>query len=101
MEQPEGFHKGSTDMVCKLIKSIYGLKQSSRNWNLEIDSFMKTIGYTPLISDSCVYTKQTQSGRFILLSLYVDDTIAACDKEDESTWGVIRRLLLLNTLLRI
>ena len=88
MEQPEGFHTGSTDMVCKLIKSIFnGLKQASRNWNLEIDSFMKTIGYTPLISDSCVYIKRTQSSRFILLSLYVDDTIVACDKEDISVWG--------------
>ena len=86
MEQPEGFHTGSTDMVCKLIKSIYGLKQASRNWNLEIDSFMKTIGYTPLISDSCVYLKQTQSDRFILLSLYVDDTIVACDTKDKSVW---------------
>ena len=86
MEQPEGFHKGSADMVCKLVKSIYGLKQASRNWNLEIDSFMKSIGYTPLISDSCVYIKRTQSDRFVLLSLYVDDTIVACDKKDISVW---------------
>ena len=86
MEQPEGFHTGSPDMVCKLIKSIYGLKQASRNWNLEIDSFMKSIGYTPLISDPCVYVKRTQSDRLIILSLYVDDTIAACDKKDISVW---------------
>ena len=86
MEQPEGFHKGLADMVCKLIKSIYGLKQASRNWNLEIDSFMRSIGYTPLISDCCVYIKRTQSNRFILLSLYVDDTIVACDKQDKSVW---------------
>jgi hypothetical protein len=85
MEQPEGFHQGSPDMVCKLIKSIYGLKQASRNWNQEIDSFMKTINYTPLISDPCVYIKYTQNG-LILLSLYVDDTIAAYNKEDKRVW---------------
>lgn len=86
MEQPEGFYKGSSNSVCKLIKSIYGLKQASRNWNLEIDSFMKSIGYTPLISDSCVYLKRTQADRFILLSLYVDDTIVACDEVDKLVW---------------
>jgi transposase InsO family protein len=85
MEQPEGFHQGSSDMVCKLIKSIYGLKQASRNWNQEIDSFMKTINYTPLISDPCVYIKHTQNG-FILLSLYVDDTIMAYNKQDKRIW---------------
>jgi hypothetical protein len=86
MEQPEGFHKDSADVVCKLIKSIYGLKQASRNWNLEIDSFMRSIGYHPLVSDPCVYIKRTASARFIILSLYVDDTIAAFDKKDQSVW---------------
>jgi transposase InsO family protein len=88
MEQPDGFHTGGQDkdLVCKLIKSIYGLKQASRNWNKEIDSFMKSIGYVPLISDPCVYIKRTQAGRFILLSLYVDDTIAACAADDRPVW---------------
>ena len=73
-------------MVCKLIKSIYGLKQASRNWNQEIDSFMGTINYTPLISDPCVYIKRTHSDRLIILSLYVDDTIAAYNKMDKRVW---------------
>jgi hypothetical protein len=86
MEQPEGFQKEGENMVCKLIKSIYGLKQASRNWNKEIDAFMRSIGYTPLVSDPCVYIKRTQSGKLIILSLYVDDTIAAFDKRNKAIW---------------
>jgi hypothetical protein len=93
MEQPEGFHEGGPDMVCKLVKSIYGLKQASRNWNHEIDSFMKSIGYNSIISDPCVYIKRTRQGRFILLSLYVDDTIAACSKTDEPIWESDKRAI--------
>ena len=42
MSQPEGFTSiGSEHMVCKLQRSIYGLKQASRSWNLRFDSTIK------------------------------------------------------------
>ena len=42
MKQPEGFIvKGKEDFVCKLKRSIYGLKQSPRCWNSALDNHLK------------------------------------------------------------
>ncbi len=46
MKQPEGFEvKGKERLVCKLNKSLYGLKQSSRCWNSILDEHLKSIGF--------------------------------------------------------
>ena len=46
MMQPEGFiGKGQVEKVCKLQKSIYGLKQASRSWNIRFDQAMKGFGF--------------------------------------------------------
>ena len=45
MKQPDGFAvKGSEHLVCKLKKSIYGLKQSFRCWNEALDKHLKKMG---------------------------------------------------------
>ena len=46
MVQPEGFiTKGQEKKVCKLQKSIYGLKQASRSWNIKFDQSIKIFGF--------------------------------------------------------
>ena len=58
MHQPEGFkEQGKENMVCKLKKSLYGLKQSPRQWYKRFDSFMLIVGYSRSEYDSCVYFK--------------------------------------------
>ena len=46
MVQPQGFiTNGQESKVCKLQKSIYGLKQASRSWNIKFDQSVKTFGF--------------------------------------------------------
>ena len=55
MEQPEGFIvKGQEKNVCKLQRSIYGLKQVSRSWNTKFDEVIKFFGFDQNIDEPCV-----------------------------------------------
>jgi hypothetical protein len=51
MEQPEGFHELGPDYVCKLGRSIYGLKQASRSWNKKLHGALLDMGFKRLESD--------------------------------------------------
>ena len=77
MDQPEGFSvKGKEHMVCKLKKSIYGLKQASRQWYLKFNDTITSFGFQENIVDRCIYMKVSGS-KFIFLVLYVDDILLA------------------------
>ncbi|KAG8498213.1 hypothetical protein CXB51_006868 [Gossypium anomalum] len=82
MQQPEGFTVlEKEDYVCLLKKSLYGLKQSPRQWYKRFDSFMTSHDFKRSSFDSCVYFKKNSDGSFVYLLLYVDDMlIAAKDK---------------------
>ncbi|KAG8485910.1 hypothetical protein CXB51_020233 [Gossypium anomalum] len=82
MQQPEGFIVlEKEDYVCLLRKSLYGLKQSPRQWYKRFDSFMTSYDFKRSSLDSCVYFKKNSDSSFVYLLLYVDDMlIAAKDK---------------------
>ena len=84
MEQPEGFvqHRNAK-FVCRLKKSLYGLKQSPRQWYKKFDSFMLSQKYVRSEYDHCVYFKQLNNGIFIILVLYVDDMLLASKSIEE------------------
>jgi hypothetical protein len=90
MQQIPGYEDG-TDKVCLLKKTLYGLKQSPREWNILVDQFMKSQGFTQLISDSCVYVKKT-SNSMIIVGVYVDDIIT-CGKSDSPELHSFRKSL--------
>ena len=75
MDQPEGFvDPKHPNKVCKLKKSIYGLKQASRSWNRRFDEEVKKFGFIKNADEACVYKKA--SGSIItFLVLYVDDIL--------------------------
>ena len=75
MAQPDGFvDKGQETKVCELLKSIYGLKQASRSWNIRFDETVKSFGFEQSIDEPCVY-KLIHEGKVVFLVLYVDDIL--------------------------
>ncbi|MCO5550796.1 hypothetical protein L7F22_004287 [Adiantum nelumboides] len=78
MQQPQGFvEKGKEALVCRLLKSLYGLKQSPRAWYHKFHKFMLSQGYKRSEFDHCLYTKQAKDGTWLLLILCVDDMLLA------------------------
>ena len=67
--------KGKETMVCKLKKSLYGLKQARRQWYKKFDSFMMSQEYKRTFADHCVYVWRFHDDKFIILLLYVDDML--------------------------
>ncbi|GJU40903.1 retrotransposon protein, putative, ty1-copia subclass [Tanacetum coccineum] len=75
MVQPEGFvDSNHPRKVCKLQRSIYGLKQASRSWNKRFDEEIKRFGFDQNFDKPCVYQKASGSNVTFLI-LYVDDII--------------------------
>ena len=75
MTQPEGFaDPNNAKKVCKLRKSIYGLKQASRSWNIRFDEVVKEFGFIKNEEEPCVY-KKTSGSALVFLVLYVDDIL--------------------------
>jgi hypothetical protein len=73
MRQPEGY-EDKTGRICELIKTIYGLKQSGREWNKELDEKLKKFGFQRLRSDPCVYIKQ-DGNNLVIITVWVDDLL--------------------------
>ena len=76
MTQPKGFAtEGEEHLVCKLKKSIYGLKQSPRCWNAALDSHLKEMGFVQSTSDPCIYVDA--GGDVFYIGVYIDDIVLA------------------------
>ena len=73
MRQPEGCEDG-TGRVCRLIKTLYGLKQAGREWNNELDGKLKVHEYERLFADPCAYIRR-DAGNFGILTVWVDDSL--------------------------
>jgi hypothetical protein len=92
MEMPEGF--GIPGMVCRLLKSLYGLKQAPRNWYRLCSTFIsEELGFQATVSDPCLFWKKSQTGKLMLLFLFVDDMQVGFDASDKEEYaGVLAKL---------
>ncbi|GJV25727.1 retrotransposon protein, putative, ty1-copia subclass [Tanacetum coccineum] len=91
MKQPPGYEQGNK--VCLLKKSLYGLKQSPRQWYRRFDEYMLSNGFKRSSYDSCVYYRSYAPGEYIYLLLYVDDMLIACKSKAEigSTKSLLKK----------
>jgi transposase InsO family protein len=75
MKQPEGYvASGKENLVCKLRKSLYGLRQASRAWYDKIHHALVDMGFQVLSADTCVYQLR-KDALYVLVALYVDDLL--------------------------
>jgi hypothetical protein len=75
MDQPDGFAvKGQEGMICKLLKSLYDLKQAPKQWHEKFDKTLTSVGFVVNEADKCVYY-HFGGGEGVILCLYVDDIL--------------------------
>ena len=72
MKQPEGYHQGGPNVVCKLHKLLYGLKQSARQWNKKLHSVLDSMGFKRVLSDNSIYIYSRNQVKLIV-PIFIDD----------------------------
>ncbi|KAI0991021.1 hypothetical protein K3495_g17166, partial [Podosphaera aphanis] len=82
LEPPDGVEvpKGK---VLKALRSLYGLKQAGRDWNLLLKNFLVSIGFEQSLADPCLYI---HSEKNIWMLVYVDDIAAAASQKCKLDW---------------
>ncbi|RVW24389.1 Retrovirus-related Pol polyprotein from transposon RE2 [Vitis vinifera] len=91
MEQPPGFvAQGESGLVCRLRRSLYGLKQSPRAWFDRFSSVVQEFGMLRSTADHSVFYHHNSLGQCIYLVVYVDDiVITGSDQDAQSSSGVV------------
>ena len=75
MNIPPGFEGNTCNKVCKLKKTLYGLKQSHRDWFSRFAKVMKESRYKQSQDDHTLFIKHSAAGGVTALLVYVDDII--------------------------
>lgn len=91
MSQPTGFlSKGQEKLVCRLKRSLYGLKQASRSWNSKFSEFITKYGLKPSVADPCVYSLNSD-GVIIIMAIWVDDGLV-CSNDHSKLDDIVQFL---------
>lgn len=75
MLPPQGYNGAKSGQVCKLVKSLYGLKQAGRQWHKEITSKLLNFSFNRSKNDYCLFIKRLNEDNYIALLIYVDDIL--------------------------
>ena len=75
---PQGITTSKPNQVCMLLKSLYGLKQTSRKWYEKLTSLLIQQHYIQSTTDHSLFIKKTDTS-FTVLLVYVDDVIIVGD----------------------
>jgi transposase InsO family protein len=93
MEPPQGFEtydQQGRKLYCKMNKSIYGLKQSGRNWNIKLTNSLIAAGFIQSKADPCLFYIR-QRDKYLYIAIYVDDIITV-GNDDELREDIFKKL---------
>lgn len=79
MRQPGGYIK-DVDLVCKLQRAWYGLKQASRCWNKKFVSFLQKFDLKPCGKDNCVFINKNNDD-YLIVAVYEDDKLVCANSQ--------------------
>ncbi|KAK3032613.1 hypothetical protein RJ639_036573 [Escallonia herrerae] len=85
MKIPQGFSKQGENRVCRLQKSLYGLRQASRNWYHKFTQSLLVVGFIQSQSDHSLFTF-ARKGSFLAVLIYVDDVIVTGTDSAKISW---------------
>ena len=83
MELPPGVIPPTLGQVCYLRKSLYGLRQASRQWYERLFNVLVALGYVQSQADFSLFTKRKSTSSFTILLIYVDNMILAGSDMEE------------------
>ena len=76
IDQPEGLiDLDKKDIVCKLHKALYGMKQALKAWYERLHNYLIQIDFQRTNDNSSLYIKQGQNNKIVLVEIFVDDTL--------------------------
>lgn len=82
MKQPEGFND-KTDRVCRLLKSLYGLKQFARCWNIKFTKVLAKFNLKACDADPCVFISKNNK-ELLIVGIYIDDGLVAATSHERA-----------------
>ena len=71
----------ASEQVCKLLKSLYGLKKTPWQWFTKLSSTLITYGFQQSKADYTLFTKNCANGDFLTVLIYVDDMILTASSQ--------------------
>ena len=79
MRMPPSISSGVLDVVCRLRKSLYVMKEASRQWYAKLIEMLYARGYKYSSNDCALFCKKTKSSVVFFLATYVDDILVTRD----------------------
>lgn len=84
MNIPQGLQVGREGLVCRILKSLYGLKQAGRLWNKTIIAFFNRNCFIEINGDPCILVYRREDD-LVIVGIYVDDLLIGANT-DRSQW---------------
>ncbi|GIL49048.1 hypothetical protein Vafri_5519 [Volvox africanus] len=81
MEQPPGYESADPEQACRLLRSIYGLKQAPHCWYVKLVTELDKLGFKPSKSDPALFIKRDEK-EIVYLLIHVDDFLTTSSDEE-------------------